>query len=82
MKLEQWNEAIEVTERLLTLIWKIIISESGTLTLLRSFDLEAIDIAIGLAICHYRLHHFHEAEEIYVRIYRACRMSCRIEDSD
>jgi tetratricopeptide (TPR) repeat protein len=80
MKLEQWNEAIEVTERSLTLIWKMIISGSGTLALPRSFDSESIDIAIGLAICHYRLHHFHEAEEIYVRIYRACRMSCHIED--
>jgi hypothetical protein len=58
----------------------MIISGSGTLALPRRFDSEAIDIAIDLAICHHRLHHFHEAEEIYGRIYRACGISCRIED--
>jgi hypothetical protein len=80
MTLEQWAEAIRVTERSLALIWKMIISGSGTLALPRSFDSEAIDIAINLATCHYRLHHFHEAEELYIRIYRACRISCHIGD--
>jgi tetratricopeptide (TPR) repeat protein len=80
MKLEQWAEAIEVTEKSLTLIWKMIISGSGTIALPRSFDSEAIDIAISLAVCHYRLNHFHESESIYIRIFRACRISCHIND--
>ena len=80
MKLEQWSLAIEVIERSLTLIWKMVISGGGTCALPREFGSEAIDIAINLAICHYRAHHFHEAEEIYVRIYRACRNSCHIHD--
>ena len=39
-----------------------------------------MDLAISLAICYDRSHRFHEAEEIYVRIYRACRNSCHIHD--
>lgn len=80
MKLEQWLEAIEVTKRSLSVIWKFIVSGSGTIALPQHFGAGAIDIAMSLAICHHRSHHFHEAEEIYVRIYRACRNSCHIED--
>ena len=80
MKLEQWSLAIEVIERSLTLIWKMVISGGGTCALPKDFGSDAIDIAINLAVCHYRAYHFHEAEEIYVRIYRACRNSCNIHD--
>ncbi|MCJ1420615.1 hypothetical protein MMC32_006973 [Xylographa parallela] len=80
MKLEQWALAIEVTERSLTLIWKMIISGGGTCALPREFGTDAIDIAIFLAVCHLRAHHYHEAEETYVRIYRACFNSCHIHD--
>ena len=80
MKLEQWSQAVEVTNRSLALIWKFAVSGAGTIALPQHFSAGAVDIAINLAICHYRSHHFHEAEELYVRIYRACRNSCHIED--
>ncbi len=80
MKLEQWSQAIEVTRRSLSVIWKFVLSGAGTIALPQNFGHGAIEIAISLAICHHRLHHYHEAEEIYVRIYRACRNSCHIED--
>ena len=80
MKLEQWSQCIEVTKRSLLLVWKSIISGRGTLTLPKDFGSEAIDIAISLAICYDRLHRYHEAEEIYVRIYHACRNSCHIHE--
>ena len=80
MKVEQWVEAIEVTKKSLTLIWKMIISDGGTCALPREFASEAIEIAIYLAICYHRSHCFHEAEEIYLRMYRACRNSCHIHD--
>ena len=80
MRLEQWPEAIEATRSSLLLIWKSLISGGGTIALPKDFGAGAIDIAISLAVCHHRLDHFHEAEEIYVRIYRACRNSCRIDD--
>ena len=80
MKLEQWSQCIEVTKRSLLLVWKSIISGRGPVTLPKDFRSEAIDIAIDLAICYDRSHRFHEAEEIYVRVYRACRNSCYIHD--
>ncbi|KAL6718409.1 hypothetical protein ACLMJK_004498 [Lecanora helva] len=80
MRLEQWSAAIEVTRRSLSVVWKFVLSGAGTVALPHSFGSGAIDIAISLAICHYRSHHYHEAEEIYVRVFRACRSSCHIED--
>ncbi len=80
MRLEQWSQCIEVTKRSLLLVWKTIISGRGTIALPKDHGSEAIDIAISLAICYDRSHRFHEAEEIYVRIYRACRNSCNIHD--
>ncbi|KAL9029307.1 MAG: hypothetical protein Q9196_002433 [Gyalolechia fulgens] len=80
MKSEQWSEAIEVTKGSLLVIWKSIISGAGMIALPKDFGSEAVDIAIDLAICHQRSHHFHEAEEIYVRIYHACRSSCQLDD--
>lgn len=80
IKLEQWVSAIEVTRRSLSVIWKSVISGSGTIALPKDFGSEAIDIAISLASCHEQSQHFHEAEEIFLRIYRACRNSCRIDE--
>lgn len=80
MRMEQWSQCIEVTKRSLLLVWKTIISGRGTIALPKDFGSEAIDIAISLAVCYDRSHRFHEAEEIYVRIYRACRNSCHIHD--
>ena len=80
MKLEYWSQCIEVTRRSLLLVWKTIISGRGTIALPKDFGSEAIDIAISLAVCYDRSQLYHEAEEIYVRIYRACRNSCHIHD--
>ncbi len=80
MKLEQWSQCIEVTKRSLLLVWKTILSGRGTIALPKDFGSEAIELAISLAICYDRSYRFHEAEEIYVRIYRACRNSCHIHD--
>ena len=80
VKLERWSEAIEVSERSLTLIWKMIISGGGLCALPRDFGSDAIEIATQLAICHDRLQHYHEAEEVYLRIYRACLKSCNLHD--
>lgn len=80
MKLENWSEAIEVTKRSLLVVWRSIVSGGGTIALPRDFSTGAIDIAISLAICHLRSQHYHEAEEIYIRIYHACRSSCHIDD--
>lgn len=80
MSQERWIETIKVIERSLAIMWKMVISGHGTIALPSQFDSEAIEFAVHLAICHYRAHHYHEAEELYVRIYRACRISCHVED--
>ena len=80
IKQEKWTEAISVTERTLTAVWKMIVAGGGTCALPREHSIEAIDLAISLAICHQRTQHYHEAEQIYIRIYRACRNSCHIHD--
>ncbi|KAL9032210.1 MAG: hypothetical protein Q9180_006629 [Flavoplaca navasiana] len=80
MTLQLWSEAIETTKRSLILIWRSIVSTGGTITLPKDFGKDAIDIAMIWATCHRRCDRFHEAEEIYVRIYHACRNSCRIDD--
>ncbi|KAF4630298.1 hypothetical protein G7Y89_g7843 [Cudoniella acicularis] len=80
MELEQWSEAIEVTRQSLELIWRTIVRAGGTIALPREFSLEAIEIAIELATCHVKLQHFHEAEQLYLRIYRACFNSCGLHD--
>lgn len=80
IRLEQWASAIEVTRRSLSVIWQSVISGSGTIALPKDFGSESIDIAISLASCHEQSQHFHEAEEIFLRIYRACRNSCRIDE--
>ena len=80
LKQEQWSLAIEIIEKSLTLMWRMVLTGGGTCALPREFSLEAIEIAISLATCHQRLHHYHEVEDIYVRIYRACRNSCSVHD--
>lgn len=80
MRLEQYSKTIEIIKQSLSVVWKFIVSGSGTVALPSNFGSEAIDIAISLAICHHRSHHFHEAEEIYIRLYHACRNSCHVED--
>jgi len=80
MKLENWSEAIKYSSKTLHLIWKIIISGGSTIALPKFWSHEAVSIALNLAICHHRSHHFHEAEEIYLRIYRACWNSCSFDD--
>ena len=80
MKLEEWAQAIEVTNRSLRLVWRSVISGGGVIALPKDFGAGAMDIALSLALCHHRSHHFHEAEEMYIRVYRACRNSCHIHD--
>lgn len=62
------------------LIWRSIVVGGGICALPRDFGFEAIEIAIFLATCHTRMHYYHEAEVVYLRIFRACFNSCQISD--
>lgn len=79
-KSEQWSAAIETSKKSLQLIWRMVVSGGGTIALPREFAAEAIEIAYQMAVCHHRLHRFHEAESVYIRIYRACFNSCHVHD--
>ncbi|KAL8890462.1 MAG: hypothetical protein Q9192_005866, partial [Flavoplaca navasiana] len=80
MTLQLWSKAIEATKRSLIVIWRSIVTSGGTIALPKDFGKDAIDIAMSWATCHRRCHRFHEAEEIYVRIYHACQNSCRVDN--
>ena len=80
MESQQWVLAIETSKKTLLVIWRSVVSGNGTIALPRDFSAGAIDIAISLAICYRRSQHFYDAEQIYIRVYRACRNSCRITD--
>ncbi|RDW91807.1 hypothetical protein BP5796_01201 [Coleophoma crateriformis] len=80
MELEEWSEAIEVSTKTLEITWKTAIHGGTTLALPREFGHEAVEIAICLALCHHRSNHFFEAEEVYLRVYRACFNSCSFHD--
>ena len=71
---------IETSKRSLQLIWRVVVSGGATIALPSEFATEAIEIAYQMAVCQHRLHHFHEAESVYIRIYRACFNSCHVHD--
>ena len=76
---KRWSEAVTVIQRSLEVAWKVVITGEGKLCLPDSFRRECVLIALRLASCH---HHssFEKAEQIYIRIYRACLVSLHVED--
>ena len=76
---KRWSEAVTVIERSLEVSWKVVITGEGKLCLPDTFRAECIHTALRLASCH---HHssFEKAEQIYLRIYRACLVSLHVED--
>ncbi|KAI9710539.1 MAG: hypothetical protein M1820_002675 [Bogoriella megaspora] len=72
---EKWSECEVVIKRSLELTWKAILTIDAKITLSGAFVKESILVATQLAICYHRQHYFEKAEEIYLRIYRACLAS-------
>ena len=79
-KQEKWSECEVIIKRSLELTWKAVLTVDAKITLSGSFIKECILIATQLAICYHRQRYFEKAEEIYLRIYRACLVSFNIED--
>jgi tetratricopeptide (TPR) repeat protein len=80
IKQEKWSACEVVIRRSLELTWKAVLTVDAELTLSSSFTKESILIATQLAMCYRRQKYFEKAEEIYLRIYRACLISFSIED--
>jgi tetratricopeptide (TPR) repeat protein len=80
IKQKKWSACEVVIKRSLELTWKAVLTVDAEITLSGSFTKESILIANQLAICYHRQKYFEKAEEIYLRIYRACLTSFSIED--
>ena len=76
---EKWTECEVVIKRSLELTWKAVLTVDAKITLSGSFVHESILVATQLAVCYHRQRYFEKAEEIYLRIYRACLASFAID---
>ncbi|KAI9692307.1 MAG: hypothetical protein M1822_006538 [Bathelium mastoideum] len=76
---EKWSESETVIKRTLELTWKVFLTVDAKITLSGTYVKETIRVATQLAICYHHQRHFEKAEEIYLRIYRACLASFSID---
>ena len=79
IKLEKWSECEIVIKKSLELTWKSILTIDAKVTLSGAFVKECVLVATQLAICYHRQKYFEKAEELYLRIYRACLQSFKID---
>ncbi|MCJ1311567.1 hypothetical protein MMC25_005240 [Agyrium rufum] len=75
----KWTESEVVIKRSLELTWKAVLTVDAKLTISGTFIKEIILVATQLALCYHRQKYFEKAEEIYLRIYRACCASFSID---
>ena len=80
IQLQKYSEAITVIHRSLEITWSIVLTQEGTIKLPGENTAELIIIIHRLAECHRKQGHFELAERFYLRIYRACLVSLRIDD--
>ncbi|KAI1370309.1 hypothetical protein F4677DRAFT_451529 [Hypoxylon crocopeplum] len=80
LKLERWSEAEIVLRQSLELVWKGVLTVDEKLTLEGSYISETVATATRLALCYHRQRKFDKAEQIYVRVWRACLTSLKAED--
>ncbi|KAI1097860.1 hypothetical protein F4804DRAFT_147420 [Jackrogersella minutella] len=80
IKQEKWSEAEVVLRQSLELVWKGVLTVDEKLTLEGTFISETVGTATRLALCYHRQRKFDKAEQIYVRVWRACLTSLKAED--
>ncbi|KAI1455320.1 hypothetical protein F4805DRAFT_275192 [Annulohypoxylon moriforme] len=80
IKQDKWSEAEVVLRRSLELVWKGVLTVDDKLTLEGSYVFETVETASRLALCYHRQRKFDKAEQIYIRVWRACFMSLKAED--
>ncbi|KAI1394396.1 uncharacterized protein F4822DRAFT_388082 [Hypoxylon trugodes] len=81
IKLQQWSEAEVVLRRSLEIMWKGVLTVDEKLTLEGSFTSETVTTALSLALCYHRQRKFDKAQQIYLRVWRACLVSLKAEDA-
>ncbi|KAI1408061.1 hypothetical protein F5Y13DRAFT_205145 [Hypoxylon sp. FL1857] len=80
MKLEKWSEAEVVLRQSLEIVWKGVLTVDEKLTIEGSYISETVLTATRLALCYHRQRKFDKAEQIYIRVWRACLTSLKAED--
>ncbi|KAI0836622.1 hypothetical protein F5Y06DRAFT_99978 [Hypoxylon sp. FL0890] len=80
MKLEKWSEAEVVLRQSLEIVWKSVLTVDVGLTLSGNYISETVTTATRLALCYHRQRKFDKAEQIYIRVWRACLTSLKAED--
>ncbi|KAI1140079.1 hypothetical protein F5Y05DRAFT_306065 [Hypoxylon sp. FL0543] len=80
MRLEKWSEAEVVLRQSLEIVWKSVLTVDVGLTLVGSYISETVSTATRLALCYHRQRKFDKAEQIYLRVWRACLASLKAED--
>ncbi|KAI2638703.1 hypothetical protein GGS26DRAFT_602335 [Hypomontagnella submonticulosa] len=80
IKLERWTEAEVVLRQSLELVWKGVLTVDEKLTLEGGFISETVATASRLALCYHRQRKFEKAEQIYLRVWKACVASLKAED--
>ncbi|KAI2467444.1 hypothetical protein F4781DRAFT_433450 [Annulohypoxylon bovei var. microspora] len=80
IKLEKWSEAEVVLRQSLELVWKGVFTSDEKLTLEGNYISETVETASRLALCYHRQRKFDKAEQIYIRVWRACLTSLKAED--
>ncbi|KAL9094753.1 MAG: hypothetical protein Q9165_003024 [Trypethelium subeluteriae] len=76
---KKWSECEVVIKRSLELTWKAFLTVDAKITLSGTFVKETLLVATQLAICYHHQGYFERAEEIYLRLYRACLSSFAID---
>lgn len=80
LKLQRWSEAEVVLRQSLEIVWKGVLTVDEKITLEGSYISETVTIATRLALCYHRQRKFDKAEQIYVRVWRACLASLKADD--
>lgn len=78
---KQYSEAITCIRKLVVKSWSSFFAESiESIVLAEHFSEETVSLIIELAKSHICMRQYEKAEEIYIRLYRAYRRHCSIDD--
>ncbi|KAI1466225.1 uncharacterized protein F4812DRAFT_100514 [Daldinia caldariorum] len=79
MRHENWYEAELVLQNSLELVWKGVLTVDEKITLEGDFISETVLTATRLALFYHRQRKFDKAEQIYLRVWRACFNSLKAD---
>lgn len=79
---QKWSEAVNVLKTVISKTWSQFFSSSiEALTLTSESTFETLELIEKLATCYASQLRWDKVEEIYLRIFQAVRVSCKIDDA-